>query len=179
MFGGLIMKKYSDEFRVLAVNKVLEIGNIKRAAQELGTNKAILRTWLAHYNAGGIEQLLHKNNTYTSEFKQTVIEYRRRYRLSLVQTIAHFKIPSFSLVLSWEKKYAEEGLIGLLPKAKGRTAKMQKGTKSEINKENKAKEVTREQELEAENEQLRMENAYLKKLNALVQAREEQQSKIK
>lgn len=173
------MKKYSDEFRILAVNKVLEIGNIKRAAQELGTNKAILRTWLAHYHAGGIEQVLHKNNTYTPEFKQTVIEYRRRNRLSLVQTIAHFRIPSFSLVLGWEKKYAEEGLKGLLPKAKGRTAKMQKGIKSEISKKDKGQNLTREQELETENEQLRMENAYLKKLNALVQAREEQQSKTK
>jgi len=39
--------------------------------------------------------------------------------------------------------------------------------KSEKPKQN----LNREQELEAENAQLRMENAYLKKLNALVQER--------
>ena len=41
----------------------------------------------------------------------------------------------------------------------------------------KPRELTREQELEAEIAQLKMENAFLKKLNALVQARKRQQKK--
>ena len=41
----------------------------------------------------------------------------------------------------------------------------------------KTSNLTREQELEAEIAQLKMENAFLKKLNALVQARKKQQKK--
>jgi transposase len=39
--------------------------------------------------------------------------------------------------------------------------------------------VTREQQLEAENARLRMENDYLKKLNALVAEREKSKKKTK
>ena len=42
-------------------------------------------------------------------------------------------------------------------------------------KEIKPPDLTREQELEVEIAQLKMENAYLKKLNALVQARKKQE----
>ena len=41
----------------------------------------------------------------------------------------------------------------------------------------KPRDLTREEELEAEIAQLKMENAFLKKLNALVQARKKQQKK--
>jgi len=43
-------------------------------------------------------------------------------------------------------------------------------------KEIKPPNLTREQELEAEIAQLKMENAYLKKLNALVQQRQDLES---
>ena len=50
-----------------------------------------------------------------------------------------------------------------------------------MQKENKKPKtpVTREQELEAENSQLKMENAYLKKLIALVEEREKSEKKTK
>lgn len=34
-----------------------------------------LRDWLAHYNCGGIKQLLHKNCSYSPDFKQKVLEH--------------------------------------------------------------------------------------------------------
>ena len=90
-----------------------------------------------------------------------------------MQTIALFKIPDSGILSCWERKYLQEGFSGLLPKKKGRPPEMPK--KKEINPRN----LTREQELEAENAQLRMENAYLKKLNALVQARKKQEQSKK
>ena len=163
------MTKYSDAFRVAAISKILAGNSINGVAKELFISRAILGRWINHYYEGGTEQLLHKTRKYSPEFKKDVIEYKWEHGLSLPQTIAQFKIPSDSIVLQWERKYLEEGFSGLLPKKKGRPSKMPK--KSEI----KPRNLTREQELEAEIAQLKMENAYLKKLNALVQARKKQE----
>ena len=163
------MTKYSDEFRFKAIKLVEEGYSVFSAARMLGIEEKILRRWNANYQAGGLEQLVRKNRSYSPEFKMSVIEYKWEHGLSLPQTIAQFKIPSDSIVLQWERKYLEEGFSGLLPKKKGRPGKMPK--KREI----KPRNLTREQELEAEIAQLKMENAYLKKLNALVQARKKQE----
>ena len=163
------MTKYSQEFRLSAVLKVLNGNSIRGVAKELGASKTVLHTWLTHYCEGGPEQLLRKNHKYNAEFKKEVIEYKWEHGLSFMQTIALFKIPNAGIVACWEKKYLEEGFSGLLPTKKGRPGKMPK--KREI----KPRNLTREQELEAENAQLKMENAYLKKLNALVQARKKQE----
>ena len=169
-FGGaFFMTKYSDAFRVAAVRKILDGNSINRISKELFISKALLGRWINHYYEGGTEQLLHKNRKYSPEFKKDVIEYKWEHGLSLIQTIAHFKIPNDSTVIQWERKYLEEGFSGLLPKKKGRPGKMPK------KKEIKPPNLTREQELEAEIAQLKMENAYLKKLNALVQARKKQE----
>jgi transposase len=57
--------------------------------------------------------------------------------------------------------WRKEGTIGL-SKPKGRPTMSKKKSKQNI----KSKKLTREQELEQENELLRAENAYLKKLRA-------------
>ena len=163
------MTKYSDEFRFKAIKLVEEGYSVFSAARMLGIEEKILRRWNANYQAGGLEQLVRKNRSYSPEFKMSVIEYKWEHGLSLMQTIAHFKIPHEGILSCWEKKYLEEGFSGLLPKKKGRPGKMPK--KREI----KPRNLTREQELEAEIAQLKMENAYLKKLNALVQARKKQE----
>ena len=169
-FGGaFFMTKYSDEFRLRAIKLVEEGYSVLSAARMLGIKEKILRRWNANYQAGGPEQLVRKNRSYSPEFKMSVIEYKWEHGLSLIQTIAHFKIPSDSIVMQWERQYRDEGFSGLLPKKKGRPGKMPK------KKEIKPPNLTREQELEAEIAQLKMENAYLKKLNALVQARKKQE----
>lgn len=163
------MTKYSHEFRLSSVRKVLDGNSISGTAKELAIPKTVLQTWVNHYYEGGTEQLLHKNRKYSAEFKKEVIEYKWEHGLSLSQTIALFKIPNSAIFSAWEKKYLGEGFSGLLSKKKGRPGKMPK------KKEIKPPDLTREQELEAEIAQLKMENAYLKKLNALVQARKKQE----
>jgi transposase-like protein len=101
------------------------------------------------------------------------IEYRWANDLSYSQAAANVGIPNPSILFAWEKRYLEQGLDGLQDARKGRSPKMPK-------KESKSKKpITREQELEAQIAQLSMENAYLKKLNALVAEREKSGKKIK
>jgi transposase len=85
-------------------------------------------------------------------------------------------IPNQGTLYAWEKLYLEKGESALLDTAKGRPANMSKKQNSPKKKD---EQLTREQELEAENARLRMENAYLKKLKALVAEREKSERKTK
>ena len=69
-------------------------------------------------------------------------------------------------VCRWEKKFQKEGARGLMKKqaTKGSEKRQKKQEQSELQQENKR--------LSEEIYRLRMENDYLKKLNALIQKRE-------
>ena len=65
------MNKYSDEFKIKAVQMVLDGNTVKYVCRMLAIpDSRPLRDWLAHYNHGGIHQLLHKNCSYSPDFKQ-------------------------------------------------------------------------------------------------------------
>lgn len=74
--------------------------------------------------------------------------------------------------MNWQRRYHEQGLAGLQPKPRGRPKKM---TDSESPKPKEALPAgTRSREaLEQEVKYLRAEVAYLKKLRALLQAKEQ------
>ena len=73
----------------------------------------ILKCQIAHYEHGGISQLLHKNRKYTPIFKQKVIEYKWLHHLSLNQSAAKFSIPNTGTISTWEKLYHSYGLFWL------------------------------------------------------------------
>ena len=82
-----------------------------------------------------------------------------------------------SQVKNWERIYLEEGEAGFYIERRGRATKMENPKKGRPRK--KALDKYIEEDLIAENQRLRMENEYLKKLNALVQERIEQERKKK
>ena len=168
------MTKFTHEFRMQVINERLSGKSFGQLAKKFNIGETTIKQWVHQYNAGGVTQLINVNRRYSTEFKKNVIEYKWEYGLSLNETTAHFKIPSAGTVFQWEKRYLEEGISGLMQRKKGRLCNMMP-KKPKTPK--KPCELTREQELEAEIAQLKMENAFLKKLNALVQARKRQQKK--
>lgn len=91
------------------------------------------------------------------------------------ETAAIFNNPSPPTTLKWRKAFEEGGIDALKPKKQGRpfmSEKSQKKTKKTLDKGSV-------KELQEEIYRLKMENAYLKKLNALVQEREKLQNKKK
>ena len=92
--------------------------------------------------------------------------------LSAAQTAVLFKMPSGQQVLNWERIYYEEGPEALYVDRRGRKPKMTK----ETNPKKKQLNPKDEEELIKEVQRLRMENEYLKKLNALVQERIKRES---
>ena len=107
------------------------------------------------------------NKKYTGEFKQMVVEAMQKEGLSYRETARQFEICNHKRVASWERIYLEEGPEGLYVERRGRGGKSggrpPKQLKPEI-----------EEDLIAEVQRLRAENAYLKKLRALILEEERQ-----
>ena len=109
------------------------------------------------------------NKRYTGEFKQKVVETMHKEKLSYQETARLYGINAHDAVAKWERIYLEEGPEGLYIERRGR--------KSTGHPRKMPKEV--EEDLLAEVQRLRAENAYLKKLNALVAERVRQEKKRK
>lgn len=160
------MGKYSAEQKMTVVLGVIEEGlSHKESARRIGACKGDSQKWVKLYQYHGAEGLLMKSGSYDGQFKLEVIEYMHTNHLSIRETAARFGIPSIQTVCRWEHVYYEEGREALLRENRGRMAMSNKRPKKPV-LEKKDKE-----DLIAENQRLKMENAYLKKLNALVQER--------
>ena len=164
------MTKFSHELRAKVIKARLEGKSLSMLVKEFGVEQTTVCTWIDRYRAGGTAQLLRVNRRYTPEFKKKVIEYRWEHGLSFKQVAIQFNIPQKGTIYEWECRYLTRGISGLLPKKRGRPSKMPKKPKKKEN-------LTRLEQLEAENAQLRMENEFLKKLDALVQQRKKQPKK--
>jgi len=162
-----IMSKYSVEEKLAAVELVVNDGlSTYEAAKVSGIPRSPILRWVERYKQFGPEGILIKHGSYDGAFKVSVIEYMHDNHLSLVQTAVKFGIPTDTTVGKWERIYYEEGPQGLYQNNRGRKPKMNsdKPTKKKLSKEI-------EEDLIAEVQRLRMENDYLKKLQALVQER--------
>lgn len=171
--GVLFMMKFSYEERLEAVLNIKEKHmSIRAAAKLLGCNYEHLRRWLRRYEEFGVEGLVLKPGTYSGEFKQHVVEYMHENHLSAFKTAVLFGIPNDGIVGKWKNIYIKEGSQALYKKACGQQNPMS-ADKPKKEKANKKSDLSKEieEDLIAENQRLRMENAYLKKLNALVQER--------
>lgn len=162
-----IMPKYSVEEKLATVELVVNDGlSTYEAAKVSGIPRSPILRWVERYKQFGPEGLLLKHGSYDGAFKVSVIEYMHANHLSLFQTAVKFGIPTDVTVGKWERIYYEEGPQGLYQDNRGRKSKMNsdKPTKKKLCKET-------EEDLIAEVQRLRMENDYLKKLQALVQER--------
>lgn len=169
------MAKYSDEFKLKVVKYCIEKNHgYTDAAHHFNMKQdhTVLK-WVRKYQEHGAKGLIKNNQKYDGEFKQNVVEYMHNNHLSLTETAIKFNLGNHSIVSKWERIYYEEGPQGLYVERRGRSKNM-------ISKPKKKKlDKNVEEDLIAENQRLRMENEYLKKLNALVQERIKRENKKK
>ncbi|MBQ3075013.1 MAG: helix-turn-helix domain-containing protein [Clostridia bacterium] len=114
-----------------------------------------------------------KNRSYSSEFKISVILDMREHRFGYVETARKYGIPNYRVIQRWERIYMEEGAEGLMKERRGKACAAsgtRKGRPPKLDKKV-------EEDLIAENQRLRMEIEYLKKLSALVLAEERKNGK--
>ena len=107
------------------------------------------------------------NKRYTPEFKKQVVEAVIQDGLSYQEAARNYEVQGHGRIQSWERIYLEEGAEGLAVERRGR-----KSTGRPKKLPDKV-----EEDLLAEVQRLRAENAYLKNLQALVLEEERRQRK--
>jgi len=168
------MTKYDSKFKTAAVQEYLssEISFADLGAK-LGISFSQIRRWVNTYLKNGNSGLSKKFSNYTAEFKLRVLERMWSEELSLSQTVALFDLRGGTAVVSgWQRKYHEGGITALAPKPRGRPKQMNSPEPPKPSCEQSQESKTL-QELQRENEYLRAEVAYLKKLDALVRAKKQ------
>lgn len=167
------MAKYSEQFKLAIVREYLS--DTSEGYRAIGrrhglSSHTILERWVAAYERHGEGGLQKKFSNYSAEYKLSVLQHMWDNQLSISQTAAKFDIRSYAMVSMWERAYRDGGIDALAPRRRGSSKPM---TASDTAKPDPAPEDDKRsrEELLAEVNQLRMELAYLKKLEALVQAR--------
>lgn len=173
------MAKHSERLKLKLVKQYLAgKAGTRVLAREYGVARTALCRWISAYEQHGAQGLRRKFSTYDAQFKMSVLMRMWQEELSQEQAAAVFDIRSPADIAKWERQYHAGGIDALAPRARGRRKTMTHPDHEKLTEENAPDERTREQLLK-ENEYLRAEVAYLKKLDALLQAKKQAAQKRK
>jgi transposase len=168
------MSKYSLSFK----QSVVEFyGDGERSYREVGLrfglDHSMVRKWVASHAAHGVAGLCKKFSHYDAAFRLSVLERMWKDRLSRRQAAALFNIRNAGCLSVWERQYERGGIEALAPRRREKSRSMPEPPITDSGTDGlQSDEAKSREELVAELAYLRMENAYLKKLEAL--AREHQ-----
>lgn len=171
-FGVFFMAKYEESFKLEVVRQHLSgsVG-IRALASRYGLCRSTVRRWVDGYWQHGQEALRKKYSHYSAAFKLSVLKRMWRQELSLSQVAVLFELRGGAgVVANWQRQYHAHGSDGLKPKPRGRPRKMT-APKAPVALPPDGEDTRTLETLRKENEYLRAEVAYLKKLDALVRAR--------
>jgi transposase-like protein len=171
------MAKFSSEEKIQAVKQYINgIEGGKTIAKSIGVHPSILHQWIKQYEIFGEYAFVKRYTSYPTQFKLDVLNYMNEKGTSIRETAAIFNIPSYETLRKWKIAYETEGFDALQSKKKGRLS--MKNDNQKTPKRQTPAEGSIEA-LQTELDRLRMENAYLKKLNALVQNKGKSPNKTK
>lgn len=91
-----------------------------RIAKELEIPESTVKNWLYKFKLS--HNLTHKisKRVFSADFKRKVLETSWKDKLSFKETAEPFNLDNLSLIAAWQKRYLDEGILGLHPKPKGR-----------------------------------------------------------
>lgn len=162
--------KYSLETRLAVVSHYLSgHDGTQRTAERFGVERTSVRRWVRAWRLHGIDGIAWKNDRHSPAFRIAVVRTALDEELSMREAAAQFNISNETVVRHWINVYKDAGEKGLLSIKPGRSKDMAKPQKASP-LTNAALEKLSPEELRAELRYLRAENAYLKKLKALVQS---------
>ncbi len=158
------MAKFSLKFKQEVAERYQEDElSLKSVARMYNISPCTVRKWAYVYRAHGIEMLTGKKGRYSADFKLRVVKEVVDDGFSVRETAIKHGIPAFGTLCTWLEKYRKFGEDAFIPKSKKISPVPDKIVDS-VPSQPALTENERE-----ELEQLRVENAYLKKLKALVQ----------
>lgn len=163
------MKKYNTAFKLEVVQSFLAgEGGAKLLARRWSIPEEKIRTWVSHYRVHGIAGLRPKRSAYSAPFKLQVLAHQDRDQLSNRQVAAIYDIRNSNQVVAWRRRLDQGGVDTLGSEKRGNPS-MKPERRSPPPPSTGATDSA--QALREENEQLRAEVAYLKKLQALIRSR--------
>ena len=170
------MTKFTNVQKLEAVTRYQNgAESIEEIAKSLGTYRSVVSNWIKQFEYHGLSAFEKSYTSYTTQFKMDVLNYMQENGVSSNEAAVIFKISSPGMIRNWRTQLEKGGSDALFSKKKGRPS-----MKKEANKQPKQAPVEGSTEaLQARIKQLEMENEYLKKLNALVQAKDKSPRKTK
>lgn len=163
------MKKYQTKFKLKVVKSFLAgDGGAKLLARQWSVPEEKIRTWVSHYRLHGIDGLRPKRSKYSSQFKLQVQSHQDREQLSSRQVAAVYDIRNPNQVVTWRRKLDEGGAEAFGIREEEHSS-MKKDRRCPAPPSTTVTDSA--QALREENERLRAEVAYLKKLQALIRSK--------
>jgi transposase len=170
------MTKYDEHFKLAVVQQYLVgTAGYGLVAKLHGLDHSMVRRWVSLHRQHGEKGLAKKSSHYDAQFRLSVLQHMWDGDLSYAQVAAVFNIRSAGCIGQWERCYHSGGVDALIPGSRGKPPKMPKPKDTMPQLPPDGAEPTRD-ELVAEVNHLRMEVAYLKKLQALVQSQQQQRT---
>ena len=174
-------QKYDYEFKLRLVTIILEGRNSKKGLAK-AENVSIFNIffWVKLFETYGEQGLKGiSQDTFTIDEKVSIILEHQKTRLSLIDTCVKYRISNPSVLLQWIRKFKNSGFKGLEDNRGAHFKKNRIKTKmaKKSNIPGIKDSMTDLEKIKIENEYLRAEVAYLKKLEALAQSKQVKKKK--
>ncbi|QAS53853.1 IS3 family transposase [Halobacillus litoralis] len=152
------MTKFGSELKLQIAKRYLQgFISYRDLASETGVDDSSIRYWVKLVRHHGDQAFVFPYTNYSPAFKLELIQFIERTGCSIREASAIYHIPDSSMARRWKEKWKKGGYDAL--------RMYEKGSKAVSEKKNNTDESI--ESVKRENEQLRAENAYLKKLNGL------------
>lgn len=161
------MVKYNEDFKLKVVKDYLggTLGFVSLAKKHRISSTSLISAWVHAFKEFGEDGIYKRQprQVYPVQFKIDVLNFMEKTGASYQDTAIVFKMSSPSLIANWYALYSKKGRKGLGEEQKGRSLMAEHRKRKPLPSKN---DITREERLERENELLRLENSYLKKVKA-------------